>query len=118
MAGITLLFFFLYSITSREKKRETQREREGEPLKHVQRSPLCWLAGMLHASSLQYQRKLPRIAATATPSGFDNSNTNNDNINNNSRTYKQKKYVAFNMKHRKWSFSRIELQRKKKMKCM
>jgi hypothetical protein len=26
--------------------------------------------------------------------------------------------VAFNMKHRKWSFSRIELQRKKKMKRM
>jgi hypothetical protein len=27
-------------------KRETEREREGEPLKPVQRSPLCWLVGM------------------------------------------------------------------------
>jgi hypothetical protein len=35
--------------------------------------------------------------------------TNSSNNNNNSRTYKQKKFVAFNMKHRKWSFSRIEL---------
>jgi len=42
-------FYFIllfYSTTSRAKERETEREREGEPLKPVQRSPLCWLAGM------------------------------------------------------------------------
>jgi hypothetical protein len=45
--AVAFLFFFVfYSTTSREKKRETEREREGEPLKPVQRSPLCWLAGM------------------------------------------------------------------------
>jgi len=41
-----LFFVFFYSTTSRAKERKTEREREGEPLKPVQRSPLCWLAGM------------------------------------------------------------------------
>jgi hypothetical protein len=74
------------------------------------------LAGIKHASSLQYQRKLPQVAATPTPSGSGNSSTNDSNSNNNSRTYKRKKYVAFNMKHKKCSFSRIELNCKEGMK--
>jgi len=39
-------FCFFVKTTSRAKEREIEREREGEPLKPVQRSPLCWLAGM------------------------------------------------------------------------
>jgi hypothetical protein len=39
-------FCFFFKTTSRAKETETEREREGEPLKPVQRSPLCWLAGM------------------------------------------------------------------------
>jgi hypothetical protein len=106
-----------HSTTSREKERETEREREGEPLKPVQRSPLCWLAGMQHASSFQYKRKLLRVRATPTPSNSGNiAPTIANNNNNNSRTYKQKKSMAFNMKHRKWSFSRIELNCKERMK--
>jgi hypothetical protein len=63
-------------------------------------------------------RKLPRAAPTPTPSGSGNSSTNNSNSNNNSRTYKwQKKSMAFNMKHKKCSFSRIEMYCKEVVKA-
>jgi hypothetical protein len=70
--------------------------------------------GWHNTRSFLKQRQLPSATPTHTPSS--NNTSNSSNISNNSRTYKQKKYVAFNMKHRKWSFFRIELNCKEGMK--
>jgi hypothetical protein len=91
------------------------------------------LVGKLFPVNSLFQRQLPLTAATTlAPSGNNNtlapsgsnstsstSNTrsSNDNLKKNSRTYKQKKSVAFNMKHRKCSFSRIEMYCKELVKA-
>jgi hypothetical protein len=86
-------FFFLKSSTRQLQERKRGREREkGERFK------TCFPALLVGITSAPFC-ELPSTARTPTPSG---SNTTNSSNNNNSRIYKQKRSVAFNMKHRKW----------------
>jgi hypothetical protein len=100
--------FFFYSTASGKKM--TIRKKKKNEIRNMFPSFIGWH----NTSSFLWQRQLPSTTSTHTPSS--NSTNNSSNSNNNSRTYKQKKSVAFNMKHKKWSFSRIELNYKEGMK--
>jgi hypothetical protein len=120
-------FFLLDSFKERTKARQREKRQGFETC-----FPALLVGKLLHVNSL-LQRQLPlAAAATLAPSGSSNilapsssNNTNstsntrssNDKLKKNSRTYKQKKSVAFNMKHRKWSFSRIEMYCKEVVKA-
>ncbi len=123
--------FFVFFLLDSFKERTRARQREKR-----QGFEICFpalLVGKLLLVNSLFQHQLP-LAATATlapsgsnntlaPSGSNNtsstSNTrsSNDNFKKNSRIYKQKKSVAFNMKHRKCSFSRIEMYCKEVVKA-
>ncbi len=100
-------FIFFKSFTRQLQERKRGREKEkGE------RFETCFpalLVGITPAPSCQ----LPLAARTPTP--CNSSTTNSSNSNNNSRIYKQKRSVAFNMKHRKWRVF-LELKRKERKK--
>jgi len=125
-AALQLFFFLLDSF--KERTRARQREKR-------QGFKTCFpalLVGKLLPINSLLQRQLPLVAAailtpfsnnnTLAPSGSNstsstsNTRSSNDNFKKNSRTYKQKKSVTFNMKHRKCSFSRIEINCKEVVK--
>jgi hypothetical protein len=124
-----LFFCFFLLDNFKERTRARQREKRQGFETYF---PTLLVGKLLPVNSL-LQRQLP-LAATATlaPSGNNNtlapsgsnstSSTNNtrssnDNFKKNSRTYKQKKSMAFNMKHRKCSFSKIEMYCKEVVKA-
>ncbi len=127
VANVEFFYFYFYFLLDSFKERTRARQREKR-----QGFPALLVGKLLPVNSL-LQRQLPLAAAatlapsdsnnTLVPSGSNNisstSNTrsSNDNFKKNSRTYKQKKSVAFNMKHRKCSFFRIEMYYKEVVKA-
>jgi hypothetical protein len=119
--------FFVFFVFSFDSFKERTRARQREKRQGFETCFPALLVGKLLPVNSLLQRQLLLAAAatlapsdsnnTLAPSGSNSTRSSNDNLKKNSRTYKQKKSVAFNMKHRKCSFSRIEMYCKEVVKA-